>query len=554
MKFRDVLWNYPDILSSITRVLAPFSYIFISAVVVFSLGYYYYASGGYERMVMQKDSGIISEGTVGYLGNLNPIYVTQSQVDRDIQSLIFRKLVRVDSEGKPYGDIVSNWSVSSDLLTYSFTIAPNVLWHDGTPVTSDDVIFTFNTARELSDKLSQETVGQGFDGLKVQKVNSSKFTIVLDQYSATFWESISIYLIPSHVLKDVPISSFATNPYSKKPLGNNYFEVLSSTDSHVQLGRSSRYESDIPINTYNYYIFRSPEELETAFRNNKLDIISGVSLRNVSYINEYARRFDVIQKVISTRKKVLFFNNRVSSLGNTNIRKGIGYILDKERLLKESGIDGDIALSSFSTNSWAFEKGIDYYTYSKKKADVEFSTAGFKKDTDSGFYKSEDGKILTFTITYLDNDINNLLATSIKDLMEQEGIIIEFDPQTYERLTKETLATRDFEILLFEIETSIDPDQYDLWHSLRVDYPFLNLSGYANDRVDIFLERGRTQVKHSDRLQSYLIVQRLLNEDIPSLFLYEPKFTLIVSNDIEGISLESINYPEERYNTILSWK
>lgn len=505
-------------------------------------------------MVMQKDSGIISEGTVGYLGNLNPIYVTQSQVDRDIQSLIFRKLVRVDSEGKPYGDIVSNWSVSSDLLTYSFTIAPNVLWHDGTPVTSDDVIFTFNTARELSDKLSQETVGQGFDGLKVQKVNSSKFTIVLDQYSATFWESISIYLIPSHVLKDVPISSFATNPYSKKPLGNNYFEILSSTDSHVQLGRSSRYESDIPINTYNYYIFRSPEELETAFRNNKLDIISGVSLRNVSYINEYARRFDVIQKVISTRKKVLFFNNRVSSLGNTNIRKGIGYILDKERLLKESGIDGAIALSSFSTNSWAFEKGIDYYTYSKKKADVEFSTAGFKKDTDSGFYKSEDGKILTFTITYLDNDINNLLATSIKDIMEQEGIIIEFDPQTYERLTKETLATRDFEILLFEIETSIDPDQYDLWHSLRVDYPFLNLSGYANDRVDIFLERGRTQVKHSDRLQSYLIVQRLLNEDIPSLFLYEPKFTLIVSNDIEGISLESINYPEERYNTILSWK
>ncbi|MBI2356443.1 hypothetical protein HYV12_00065 [Candidatus Dojkabacteria bacterium] len=554
MSFRDFLWNYPDTVTKVNRGLAPISYIILSVLVVFAFGYYYFTSGAYERLIASGKSNMIAEGTVGSLNNLNPLYIPQSQVDRDLQALLFRKLLKVDSNGTPVGDIVKSWTVSKDLLTYNFVMNEGIRWHDGEVMTADDVIFTFETSKELASKLSQETIGQGFDGLSIEKTGKYRFKIILDQYSATFWESISIYIVPKHILETISLSQIAQSNFSSRPIGSGMFEIVSATDSLVTLKKSSVDNRESSITNYEYHIFKSVKELEVAFRNNRLDVVSGVSLRNSGYVTEYEKRFDVLQTVIGTRKKVLFFNNRIKSLGTSGLRRGLSYLLNRDEIIERAGIDGVSTFSSFSPSSWAYDKSISYYKYDRKKGDAELKGAGYTKDKSSGYYQSTDGKILTISITYLENDINTALVTSIKDTLDKEGIIVELDPQSFERLTKETLATRDYQILLYEIETSIDPDQYDLWHSLRKDYPYLNLSGYTYDRVDIFLEKGRTQVKRADRKVSYDVVQRLLHEDAPAYFIYEPQFTIIVSNKLENISLDDINYPEERYNTLNTWK
>ncbi len=554
MKFRDILWDYPDIMGRVTRGLAPFSYILLTISVLFLIGSYILEARDYTSILSRRNANSVSEGTVGYLSNLNPLYIPQSQVDRDIQALVFRKIVKIDGKGQPHPDLAKSWKVSSDLLKYEFTLDGSAKWHSGDDVTADDVIFTFNTARDLSTKLSQETIGQGFEGLSIEKIDRYRFRVVLDQYSATFWESISIYVVPAFAFEGRQLSQISESTFSRKPIGSGYFEVVNSNEALVTLKRTPHYNVEGDVQEYNYYIFKSVDELEVAFRNNRLDIVSGVGLRDLDYVSEYSKTYDVLQTVINTRKKVLFLNNRVSSFGTSSVRRGLNYILNREEVVKLAKVDGVVTYSSFSSKSWAYVKNLPYYLYDQKKADAEFQAGGYKKDESSGYYQSSDGKVLTVTITYLDNDANSAIVTVIKDLLDKEGIIVELEGLSFDRLTKETLATRDYDILMYEIESSIDPDQYDLWHSLRKDYPYLNLSGYTYDRVDIFLERGRTQVKQSDRLESYTIVQRLINDDAPAIFLYEPQFNVVVSNRIENLSLTNINYPEERYNTVLEWE
>jgi peptide/nickel transport system substrate-binding protein len=109
-----------------------------------------------------------------------------------------------------------------------------------------------------------------------------------------------------------------------------------------------------------------------------------------------------------------------------------------------------------------------------------------------------------------------------------KGVILNLEPLTYRQLTQEIVATRDFELLMYEIETTIDPDQYNLWHTLKSDYPDLNLSGYSYERVDI-LEDGRRSVDRKVRQERYALFQRYLIQDAPALFLYRPSLITLHS-------------------------
>ena len=86
--------------------------------------------------------GIYTEALIGSMGRLNPMLDWNNSADRDINRLIFSSLMKFDARGLPQPDLADSWGVSADGTQYNFSIRQNALWHDGTPVTSDDVLFT----------------------------------------------------------------------------------------------------------------------------------------------------------------------------------------------------------------------------------------------------------------------------------------------------------------------------------------------------------------------------------------------------------------------------
>ena len=89
-------------------------------------------------------------------------------------------------------------------------------------------------------------------------------------------------------------------------------------------------------------------------------------------------------------------------------------------------------------------------------------------------------------------------------MLKEEGVVLKLEKLNYNQITQEIIATRDFEVLLYEVETTIDPDQYNLWHSLKSNYPDLNISGYSYERVDILLEDARKTKDRTLRKRSMI--------------------------------------------------
>jgi len=149
--------------------------------------------------------------------------------------------------------------------------------------------------------------------------------------------------------------------------------------------------------------------------------------------------------------------------------------------------------------------------------------------------------------------LNERIATSLKELWKLEGVVLTLEPLSFTQLTQEIVATRDFELLMYEIETTIDPDQYNLWHSLKTNYPDLNLSGYSYERVDILLEEARRSLKEENRISNYSLFQRYVTRDVPVVFLYHPNYFYVVKDSVEIEDISNIVYPYQRFENIYNW-
>jgi peptide/nickel transport system substrate-binding protein len=553
MGLRDHFWNYPQYLITLVRSTSPVSYILFYLLIGLLL-FTNVSAGRLNDYILKRPNDRLTEGTVGSISSLNPVFIAQTQVDRDIQALIYQKFINIDSDGDPKPAVAKSWKVSSDKKTYTFQINDNLLWHDGVKLTADDVVFTFQTAITLAEKYSKDTVGQSLEGVKIEKTGDYSVRITTQEANATFYESVSIYIVPKHLLVDVPLRTFETSLFEDFPVGSGPYKVVRKDGGGVLLQRHEQYPDPAKIEFIDYELYSSSQDLEVAFRNGLLDTVGGMTLTDISYVNEYAGNYDVLQTTLPFRKKIIFINNRDKFLESASLRKGLNYITDKDALLQQAGIDGESSDTVFAKISWAYDPSLEHLVYDPEKAAAEFEAAGYAKDENTGFFETDDGKILSVTLSYLKSDLNDRLVEALQNLWEEEGVILELSAQDYEEMTKETLATRDFELLLYEIEITVDPDQYNLWHSLRADYPNLNLSGYNYDRADLLLERARLATTRNERKESYSILQRLLLLDAPAIVLYEPKFNYVVNNRVVGVTLKGVEFPSERFSNVQDWE
>ena len=92
--------------------------------------------------------GIYAEGIVGSLMRLNPLLAVFNPPDQDPSSLIYTGLIQFDSTGLPQPDLSNSWGISRNGDVYNFSLRNDAFWHDGEPVTSDDVVFTVELAEK----------------------------------------------------------------------------------------------------------------------------------------------------------------------------------------------------------------------------------------------------------------------------------------------------------------------------------------------------------------------------------------------------------------------
>jgi len=161
------------------------------------------------------------EGVVGAPVSISPL-TARSQADRDLVALIFSGLMRNGPGGTVVPDLAKTWSVDPTGRTWTVELRDDARWHDGEPVTSDDVVFTIET---LQDPAYTGPAAGSWNEVTVTAVSPTTVTFTLKTPLGGFLQALTQPIAPAHLLADVPVDVLPDHPFGMAPIGSGPFAL-----------------------------------------------------------------------------------------------------------------------------------------------------------------------------------------------------------------------------------------------------------------------------------------------------------------------------------------
>lgn len=502
-------------------------------------------------VLVPSSGGSITEGVIGAPRFVNPI-LSVSQTDKDITSLIYAGLMTRDIDGNIVPELARSYSISEDNREYTFILHRGLVFHDDTPLTVDDVIFTVEKAIQPDIKSPERA---NWEGVTVTKIDDYTVTFSLEKPYAQFLQNTLLGILPQEHLDNLTADEFIFSKLNTEPIGSGPYKFISATHNSSGipekfiLERFNDYILGTPfINrmTINFYPNRS--QLEEAFYRGELTSISEIRSQDVYELLNNTN--SVIHTSTLPRIFAIFFNqNNNESLANKYIREILRDVINRDLLIDSvfnghaKNIDSIIlTLSDKSSDS----------VLTVEQARERLENNGWNIDEETGFYTKDDDT-LSITLTTVNNKELKKVASIVINKWRSIGIDVKLEVFESGNLSQSVLRTRDYEALLFGTIVGTDPDPYAFWHSSQRNDPGLNIANYANSAVDRLLVKARKTVNSTERASIYQEVADKINEDVPAIFLYAPNFIYLTSRNILGIDLAPLIEPADRFNNIHLW-
>ena len=196
-----------------------------------------------------------------------------------------------------------------------------------------------------------------------------------------------------------------------------------------------------------------------------------------------------------------------------------------------------------------------------KKAEEILTKNGWKKNSEGFLEKTiTDKKKKTKSTTILEFSISTGNAPELAksaELIKQdlESIGMKVDVKTFEigNLNQSVIRPRNYDALLFGQIINHESDLFAFWHSSQRNDPGLNVANYTNAKVDKILEEAFTTIDEKSRIKKYAQFEDEIKKDMPAVFLYSPNFLYVVSKNLEGLSINHIISPSDRFLNSYLW-
>lgn len=512
----------------------------------------YTVSASLEVTFVPEAGGVYIEGVVGSPVALNPLYY-QNQTDRDIGALVFRGLTRISESGVVVPDLARSWDISSDDLTYTFELRENIRWHDGEPVTAEDVAFTVSLVQNPAFNGRPELVSLWRD-VQVEVVDAHTVRLTLPQPFAPFLSFTRLGLLPAHLLRDVPVDQIADHAFNRWPIGTGPWQVAKNEGGEITLVPFEDYTGRRPmLGQVSFLVYSSPEGIYRAYERGEVLGIASVrpedmpDMADQETLNLYSAPMASYTIIVLNLNRPFF--------AEKSVRQALLYGLNRERLIAEvlNG-QGIVADTFFLPTHWAYDPNVRVYRYDPERAQELLDEAGWV-DQDHDGVREKDGVPLRFAL--LTNQENPLQIEVINEVTRQWARIgVKAEPQTvgFSGLTQDFLRPRNFDAVLLTITPEgPDPDLYPLWHSTQTVDEGQNWAGWKHPHADELLVEGRRVLDHNTRKQIYAAFQELFSEEVPSLLLYHPIYTYAIDQQVRNVQIGPLFSPSDRFRTLSEW-
>lgn len=505
--------------------------------------------------------GVYTEALIGSMQRLNPILDFYNSVDRDIDRLLYQSLLRFDSSGLPYSDLAETWGISKDGTVYNFTLRQGATWHDGEPVTAEDIVFTVQLLRNGGSIVPADL--QAFwQGVEVKILDANNLQFRLPEPFAPFLDYLTFGILPRHILDGLTIEQIVDHEYNFAPIGSGPFRFSNFIVEDGQIKGVSLKANDkfLPQPPYIQEIaFRYYPDAQAAWAAYQAGEVQGISdvppdiLQQVLVAPEllvYTGRRPEIGMVF-----INLNNPETDFLKDVNVRRALLMGINRQALIDDV-LQGhaSIADGPILPDTWAYYAGMQRVEFDPTGAQAMLKEAGYIYETEGAAVRSKSGKALQFTLLYPDTETHRQLAEAIQKDWTVLGVQVTLEAVPYDQLVNDRLAQRSYQAALVDLNLSRspDPDPYPFWDQAQATGG-QNYSQWDDRMVSEYLEQARVTTDMGERTRLYNNFQMIFGQQLPSLPLFYPMYSYAVSAEVRGVSMGPLFDASDRFATIMNW-
>jgi peptide/nickel transport system substrate-binding protein len=452
--------------------------------------------------------------------NLDPRVGLDAQSER-IDELLFDDLCTRDAHLNVQPGLAERWEIP-DPLTYVFHLHQGVKFHDGRPLTSRDVKWTFDSLLQGKIRTTKAAAYRPVD--HIDATDDATVVFHLKQPFATLLWNVS-----DGAIGIVPYGS--GDEIMRHPIGSGPFRfVTAEPDKEVIIERNDGYWGQKPgLKRVRFAVIPDATTRALELRKGSADIAVSSLTGDMVLALERDSNLEVLHAP-GTVLAYMAFNTRDPALKDVRVRQALAYAIDRTPIIHY--LMRDFARPAYSLlppESWAYNGDVPHYDYKPDQARQLLEQAG---------YPAVNGVRFHLTMKTSTEESTRLMAAVLQQQLREVGIVL--DIRTFEFATFFSDVTRGAYQLhsLRWVGGNEDPDIFEyVFHSAKFSPHGANRTYYSNPRMDALVDQARGELDQNVRKQIYAEIQRILAEDLPYIDLWYIENVMVHTRRVRNLTL-----------------
>ena len=479
-------------------------------------------------------------------GTLNPV-VANLAIETDLMQFLYSGLIRYNERGEPIPDLAvrvpshGNGDISRDGKTVTYHLEHNAKWHDGVPLTSADVAFTFSALTNPKNNIAASEPYQEIERVETPDAYTVRLKLrrawapIIDAFSDRNVGAI----VPAHLLKNFPNLNHID--FNAAPIGSGPYKFVAwHRGSDVELAANPEYFRGAPkIGRVVIRFLTSDNTMMVSLRTHEIDLADRLNISTYENLGSVPGMMAANQA--QSYWEHLTFNTQKAPLDDRRVRLALCYGFDVHELFAKvaHGL-GMLAPGNQNPLTFWYNKKLVYYPYDRARAGQLLDAAGWKP-TATGI-RAKNGVPLAITLSFASGNLSReQTGVILQQRWKQIGVDVTI--KTYPAATFFAQAGNggplyggktDVALLAF-VNTVSDPSGLNVNGADRIPPHGNNLAFWKNDEVTTLENRAAQSFVPAQRKKLYDRVQEIEVRELPYYVIRWAEITDMRTAELNGV-------------------